>query len=534
MVPDIVRQFCFYLYRHIRCELLLRRRLIAFTSDRFPSLRRERNIPEIQSMYEVSWAKLSDRYFKAAPWPSVQLIADAVDHDHVFCLLYSELYYRHLYARCQPDLRERIESWENYQQLFSLLLHSNVNMQLPPCWMWDMIDEFIYQFQSFCQYKSRSASSRSPDENDLLSKCEDKVFNVLQVTQILQALVDKSVIVKELEADGGASLLEGEGQAPGQSNVLRLLGYNSLVGLLKVHTLLGDYHTALKSLYPINPNDPPTLFAPKVTGCNINLFYYTGFSYLMLKRYSDAARSFNSILMYINLVKQYHVRSSSYDEILQRNEQMYALLAITVSLSPASIKLLDENVATQLRERNTDKMAKMAKGDLAVYEELVLYSAPRFITTREGDERARQQIKQFLAEVKSTQTHPLLKQYLVLYSSISLPKLSSLMDLDEDTLRKQLVCLKSKSYGLVWTAGAGSVDATSGTLAACSDIEFHLDVDPASGQEMVIVSETPAVQTRHHTDLLARHIIKFEEIIRDLEGPGTQPIPQPPSRVAAF
>jgi translation initiation factor 3 subunit L len=111
--------------------------------------RRERNIPEIQSMYEVSWAKLSDRYFKTIPWPSVQHISDAVDHDHVFCLLYSEMYYRHLYARCQPDLSQRIESWENYQALFGLLLHSNVNMQLPPCWMWDMIEEFIYQFQSW-------------------------------------------------------------------------------------------------------------------------------------------------------------------------------------------------------------------------------------------------------------------------------------------------------------------------------------------------------------------------------------------------
>jgi translation initiation factor 3 subunit L len=39
---------------------------------------------------------------------------------------------------------------------------------------------------------------------ELLSKCEDKVFNVVQVVQILQALVDKSGIVKELEADGGA------------------------------------------------------------------------------------------------------------------------------------------------------------------------------------------------------------------------------------------------------------------------------------------------------------------------------------------
>lgn len=43
---------------------------------------------EIQSMYDVSFAKLSERFFKAQPWPSVDAIAELVDHDHVFCMLY--------------------------------------------------------------------------------------------------------------------------------------------------------------------------------------------------------------------------------------------------------------------------------------------------------------------------------------------------------------------------------------------------------------------------------------------------------------
>lgn len=33
---------------------------------------------------------------------------------------------------------------------------------------------------------------------------------------------------------------------PQQSNVLRMLGYFSLVGLQRVHALVGDYHGALK------------------------------------------------------------------------------------------------------------------------------------------------------------------------------------------------------------------------------------------------------------------------------------------------
>lgn len=39
-------------------------------------------------MYEQSFPRLSDRYFKQAPWPVVEAVSDLVDQDHVFCLLY--------------------------------------------------------------------------------------------------------------------------------------------------------------------------------------------------------------------------------------------------------------------------------------------------------------------------------------------------------------------------------------------------------------------------------------------------------------
>lgn len=55
------------------------------------NLRRERNIREIFSMYDVSFAKLSERFFKTTSWPPVHMIADLVDGDHVFCLLYKVL-----------------------------------------------------------------------------------------------------------------------------------------------------------------------------------------------------------------------------------------------------------------------------------------------------------------------------------------------------------------------------------------------------------------------------------------------------------
>ncbi|KAE9459200.1 hypothetical protein C3L33_08900, partial [Rhododendron williamsianum] len=95
-VPDSVKSFVVHLYRHIR----------------------EKNVYEIHQMYETSFQTLSDRMFKDSPWPSVDAVSQFVDNDHVFCLLYREMWFRHLYARLSPTLKQRIDSWDNYCSLF--------------------------------------------------------------------------------------------------------------------------------------------------------------------------------------------------------------------------------------------------------------------------------------------------------------------------------------------------------------------------------------------------------------------------------
>lgn len=53
-------------------------------------------------------------------------------------------------------------------------------------------------------------------------------------------------------------------------------------------------------------------------------------------------------------VKQYHQRSAQYEQILKKNEQMYALTAIVLALCPAAQRELDENVMNTLREKCAD------------------------------------------------------------------------------------------------------------------------------------------------------------------------------------
>lgn len=80
--------------------------------------------------------------------------------NRLFVILYKELYYRDMYTRMsRPSLENRFNSYMNYQELFSEILNQNnnkpINLQLPNLWLWDIIDEFVYQVNFFIFVKKK-------------------------------------------------------------------------------------------------------------------------------------------------------------------------------------------------------------------------------------------------------------------------------------------------------------------------------------------------------------------------------------------
>ncbi|KAF8090999.1 hypothetical protein N665_0458s0004 [Sinapis alba] len=487
-VPDSVKSFVVHMYRHIR----------------------EKNVYEIHQMCETSFQTLSERLFKDTPWPSVEAIAPYVDNDHVFCLLYREMWFRHLYARLSPTLKQRIDSYDNYCSLFQVVLHGVVNMQLPNQWLWDMVDEFVYQFQSFCQYRAKMKNKT--EQEIALLKQNDKAWNVYGVLNFLQALVEKSTIIHilEQEKEGLEQFTATDGyDYSGGSNVLKVLGYFSMVGLLRVHCLLGDYHTGLKWLQPIDITQQGVYTS--VIGCHIATIYHYGFANLMLRRYVDAVREFNKILLYIYKTKQYHQKSPQYEQLLKKNEQMYALLAVCLSLCPQT-KLVDESVNSQLREKYGEKMMRMQRYDdeaFGIYDELFSYACPKFITpsapsfeeplVNYNQDAYRLQLKMFLYEVKQQQLLAGVRTFLKVYSSISLAKLSNYMEVDEPTLRTILLTFKHKTHSV----------GSDGKIISNADIDFYINNDM-----IYVVESKPA---KRYGDFFLRQIAKLEGVINDMD-----------------
>ena len=211
---------------------------------------------EIASLYETSFPKLTDQFFKTSPWPEAEIVAQYVQEDQLFLILYKELYYRHIYARVTggPTIEQRLESYYNYCNLFNYILSSDspVQLELPNQWLWEIIDEFIYQFQSFQQFRAK-IQKKSEEELDVL-KANQRVWDVLQVLNVLHSMVDKSNINKQLDVytqGGNPDTVAGEF---GRHSLYKMMGYFSLVGLLRLHSLLGDYFQAIKVLENIELN----------------------------------------------------------------------------------------------------------------------------------------------------------------------------------------------------------------------------------------------------------------------------------------
>ncbi|PIO29232.1 hypothetical protein AB205_0196050 [Aquarana catesbeiana] len=200
-----------------------------------------------------------------------------------------------------PTLEQRFESYYNYCNLFNYILNADgpAPLELPNQWLWDIIDEFIYQFQSFSQYRCKTAK-KSEEEIEFL-RTNPKIWNVHSVLNVLHSLVDKSNINRQLE-----------------------------------------------SMYS------------RVPECQVTTYYYVGFAYLMMRRYQDAIRVFANILLYIQRTKSMFQRTTyKYEMINKQNEQMHGLLAIALTMYPMRI---DESIHTQLREKYGDKMLRMQKG----------------------------------------------------------------------------------------------------------------------------------------------------------------------------
>ena len=475
---------------------------------------------EIGNLYEKSFPAISERYFKHANWPKKELVVEFLEKereeegkertatgptaadDKIFLALYEELYFRHVYSRTSsPSIEERVESWKAYCRLFDCVLNEGERegvggvggLVLPNVWLWDMVDEFIYQFQSFCQFRGKlQAKSEKEIERLKELKDEDDVWQKEKVEAYLEALQNKRKEKAEREQEE-ATLKEEESDEKKvrRSNVLDTLGYFAIVGLARVQCLSGDYELSLKTFDALPDLQGGRSLHARIPGCHVSVNYHVGFAYFMLNRYKDAAKFFNRGISHVERLQMNlrrrengggggkstgsHSPGGRIELLRKKSEQMLSLLAIGIPMSCGSgstssggvMRSLDDHTRSVLREKYGDKMAKMNNGETDAFADLFAFACPKFIATNEiikstgsgeyaadpslsyNQEAYKKQLAVFVEEVQQRAPLPKLKSYLRLYTTISVQKLAHLMEVTEDELKKNLEVMREKSSNVV-------------------------------------------------------------------------------------
>ncbi|KAG6376727.1 RNA polymerase I-associated factor PAF67-domain-containing protein [Boletus reticuloceps] len=485
-IPDVVKRFIVHFHQAVL----------------------DNNLPEITLAYESGWNRLTEKFYAKTEWPEAEIIAPLVNDDQIFLVLYRELYYRHVYSRLQPNIDDRFHSYENSCELFNYLLNSEgpVPLSLPAQWLWDIIDEFIYQFQSFALFRSRPATKTDDELTMLASEGGAQAWSSYSVLNVLYSLIQKSHVNEWLKARAEGKTDEEIEHIAGEYGtrpLYRQLGYFSLIGLLRVHVLLGDFTLALKIMEQVGLGLGVGQKAPFTapTAAHVSTAYHAGVCYLMLRRVTDAARVFTGCLNWVMRARQYHMRSYQYDQINKTADRMYALLALCNTLAPTR---LDDNVMNIVRERYGDQLARMGRGEegLSTFEEIFLYACPKFITANgppyndrttlalllnpptpsspsspsaqnnPTSDPTHRHMRAITAHFLSLTPVPVLRSLLKLYTSLDSRKLAGFLDagVDEEEVLSWMMVMKNagRSIGRVNIATGADKDEEKGTSGPSS------------------------------------------------------------------
>ncbi|KAL1891915.1 hypothetical protein Cpir12675_004774 [Ceratocystis pirilliformis] len=388
-------------------------------------------------------------------------------------------------AAAQPldvsaPLDVKFQSYDSYCSLFHFILNSDgpVDVEAPSYyWAWDAIDEFIYQFNSFSSYRMRIARQGNNEEEIQILRANPNTWGCYSVLNVLYSLVQRSQMTEQLAAQRrGEDPLTVAGEY-GSRNLYQRLGYFSIIGLLRVHCLLGDFSLALKTLDDIELNKK-AMFS-RVMAAHYTTYYYVGFSYMMMHRYADAIRMFSHILVFFQRTSRMQ-KGSQQDSIAKKNDQMYALIALCVSFHPTR---LDDSIHTPIREKYGDQLLKLQRGgpeSLPIFEELFRASCPKFVSPVVPDfdnpaaniDPIEHHLAVFMDEVKTNMWNPTVRSYLRLYTTMDLPKLAGFLEVKPDELRSWLLVNKQRTKQQRWNESLHGL--LEGETVNVSDIDYAI------------------------------------------------------------
>ena len=249
---------------------------------------------------------------------------------------YREVTHRHFHSVSRPTVGARIEGWNVYKELFDeILLDADEKSQqsrgaffVLPEWCFDILHEFVYQFQGYCQYKAAVAASAAkhgipPGGEPTKSAPHHLIENMTILSQNKDAWAVDQVFyyLHRMVAIGKTAT----------NAAYQYLGIFASIVLSRLECLLGDYRACLSALdmdmnaIVDNGEAPQTVLevVHSVLAARISWAYHAGVAYLMLRRYKDASRILGEICSYMQRGFKVRTRSNIVCEATARHCQLF-------------------------------------------------------------------------------------------------------------------------------------------------------------------------------------------------------------------
>jgi translation initiation factor 3 subunit L len=506
-------------------DAMLPKALTDFVYDLYDSVTLSQLSEEQAVFYDTDFPDLTKKYFASQPWPSPESIASECNGHPLFLAVYRELTHRHLHSVSRPTLRDRVEGWQVYRELFEEILEADdPNYYLLPSWIFDILHEFVYQFQGFCQIRSAlyatgrkhgilqqdgtidATASASAAASGQHSNLVDNL-NTLQSSsdawdvEMVFSYLNRLVQIGTPKADGKAV-----------QPVYSYLSLFSSVALSRLECILGDYTASLQALTPIV--EKADLVIPKEEGAThmavltcvfparLSMAYHAGVSFMMLRRYRDAAKSLGDVCAFMQRgFKTGQLRKlPGSDQFNKQYERMLSLLAICVQICPSCASLMDDPIVRLVREKHGSKLEAAVS-----YEDW--FQSPKFVAVDPTHATHRQQVQMFLKGMEKEPAGHKLRSYLKLYTSLQVEKLAKFHDMtaNEDFL-PLLLSYKARMRQME-RSGSEKDTYIEGTMKSALDIHCYLEGD------MVHVDE--AEKQRRFENYFVNQIMQNTEIRRD-------------------
>lgn len=360
-------------------------------------------------------------------------------------------------------------------------------------WVADIVQEYAYQFQGFCQYRTQ-LGLRTPEELQLLEANRD--IWVLPV--VLKTLQDLYISGKQMN------------NQPEPHYVLSFFSCFASVELARVECLVGDYSTSLQSLSPAILGSRIDLIS-QIPTCHVNVYYHAGVAQLMLKRHIEALDTFSDVILaFISSIKATPGHRGGNTPLVKTLDKILFLLTVTYALSPGY--RINEQVKELVESKLGEKYRKLISGDVSLMSEMFEGACPKFVCSvvpnysvieNLNQEAFSNQATLFTKDAGQLLSILKIRSYLRVYKSIELSKVARMTGVSEEEITSQLQSLKQRTMQY-----SSSTDGTASTRVSISDVQFSLVDNVLMIEEDTRNSKNESAErffkssTRKHIDIM--------------------------------